>query len=105
MHILPLALLLLLQNENSSSGSAGAGAAMAAFFGAYLIFVIVSIVIAIVINWIIAVKAGYPGPYSLLMLIPFVNIIIFLLFVFMEWPIQREVKALRAGGRSYMPTA
>jgi len=103
MHILPLALLLL-QNENTST-NAGAAAGLMAFMGAYLIFVIVVLVISLIINWVIATKAGYPGAYSLLLLIPLVNIIIIILFAFTEWPIQRELKALRAGGRGLTPTA
>ena len=101
MHIMPLALLLLQNDEPSRGASAG----IAAFFAAYAIFVIIILVLSLIINWVIATKAGYPGAYSLLMLIPVVNLIVLLLFAFTEWPIQREVKALRGGGRTLTPTA
>jgi hypothetical protein len=32
------------------------------------------------------------------MLIPLVNFVILLIFAFGEWPVEREVKALRQGG-------
>jgi hypothetical protein len=46
--------------------------------------------------WRVAEKCGYPGAYSLLVLIPLVNIIIMLMWVFSEWPIEAELKRLRA---------
>ncbi|HZV78055.1 MAG TPA: hypothetical protein VFF60_00445 [Candidatus Binatus sp.] len=87
-------LALLLQNDNSSSNPA-AGPALGAFFAAYGIFLIIVLIFAIVIYWRIASKAGYPGALSLLMIVPFVNLILLLIFAFSEWPIEREVRALR----------
>jgi len=84
-------LALLFQNENS----APSGAALGAFLAAYGIFLIIVVVVTIVIYWRIASKAGYPGAYSLLMLVPLVNLVILLIFAFTEWPIEREVRALR----------
>ncbi len=99
-----IALLTLLQGENTSNNMPGAGAAFGAFMAAYAIFVIIILIISLVINWRIASKAGYPGAYSLLMLIPLVNIVIILIFAFTEWPVERELKALRGGaGRPMTP--
>jgi hypothetical protein len=99
MHI--LGLLLMLFDDNSMPGAG----ALAAFGIGYVIFLLIIVVFAIIIYWRIAMKAGYPGPYSLLMLIPLVNLIIIIMFAFTDWPIERELKALRAGGRSMTPTA
>ena len=41
-------------------------------------------------------KAGYSGWWVLIMFVPIVNIIMLLVFAFKEWPIQRELKELRA---------
>ena len=79
-------------------------AGLAAFMGAYAIFVIIAIIFGLIINWRIASKAGYAGALSLLMLIPLVNLIIIILFAFTEWPIERELRAAR-GARTAMPTA
>jgi hypothetical protein len=102
MHIMGLLLLLLDDSSNAT------GAAMAAI-GAYTVFIViiglVFLVLYLIINWRIAVKAGYPGALSLLMLIPLVHFIVLLLFAFTEWPIERELKALRGGGRTLTPTA
>lgn len=56
---------------------------------------------AIWIGWRIATKAGYPGAASLLMLIPLVNIFVYLYFAFSEWPIERELAELRASRTLY----
>jgi len=100
MHLIALLTLLLDDNTNTAGGTAALGA----FFAAYFLFIIIIAVIAIIMYWRIASKAGYPGAYSLLMLVPLVNLIIVILFAFTEWPIEREVKALRGGvGRPMTP--
>jgi hypothetical protein len=104
MHIMGLLFLLLDDTSNPNPGMA-AGAGLMAFFAAYSIFLLIVLVIAIVIYWRIAMKAGYPGAYSLLMLVPLVNLIILIMFAFTEWPIERELKAVRGGGRPLTPTA
>ena len=68
----------------------------------WLIVIASGIVIGITVNWRIATKAGYEGQLSLLMLVPFANFIILLMFAFSEWPIERGLNARRAasGGPS-----
>ena len=99
MHVPALSYLLL--DDNSGMSAAG----LAAFMGAYAIFIIILIVLGIIIYWRIATKAGYAGALSLLMLVPVVNLVIIILFAFTEWPIERELRAARAGGRTAMPTS
>jgi hypothetical protein len=101
MHLIALLTLLL---DDNTSNMPGAGAALGAFFAAYAIFLLVILVISIIIYWRIATKAGYPGAYSLLLLIPVVNLIVIIMFAFTEWPIERDLKALRGGaGRPMTP--
>jgi hypothetical protein len=45
--------------------------------------------------WRLVSKTGNPGVLSLLFLIPLVNFVLLLYFAFAEWPIEREIKALR----------
>lgn len=87
-----IAALMLLQPNDTSSGPSGA--ALGAFFAAYAVFIIIIVVLSIVIYWRIASKAGYPGAYSLLMLVPLVNLIVLIMFAFTEWPIERQLKAV-----------
>lgn len=49
-------------------------------------------VIWILLWWIIFKKAGYSYPFLLgvLMMIPLINIVLFLIFTFGEWPILRN---------------
>jgi len=82
------------QNSDSS------GAALAALASVWLVvsvFIIALIALQIFIHWRIAVKAGYEGALSLLLLIPLVNFVILLLFAFSEWPIETRLKSLTGG--------
>lgn len=40
-------------------------------------------------------KAGYPFVWGFLMIIPLLNICLYLMFVFKEWPIQEELRKLK----------
>lgn len=40
-------------------------------------------------------KAGYSGWWVLLGLVPVVNIVMFVVFAYSRWPVQREVDELR----------
>ncbi|RMI04732.1 DUF805 domain-containing protein [Cellulomonas triticagri] len=42
-------------------------------------------------------KAGYSGWWVLIGLVPVVNVIMFLVFAYSRWPVQRELDARRAG--------
>jgi len=80
-----------MQNSDSSS------AALAALASVWLVIVVVGLglfVLHLIIGWRIAEKAGYSGALSLLMLIPFVNYIILLVFAFSEWPIETRLKMM-----------
>jgi hypothetical protein len=87
--------------QNSSNPGAAATALMAGFGLMYVLFILAIIVVGLVINWQIARKAGYQPAFSLLMLIPFVNFIIILIFAFSRWPIEEERDRLRAAAVSH----
>lgn len=72
-----------------------------AFYLVMLTVMLCFLSITVWINWRIASKAGYPGPASLLMLVPLVNIFTLLYFAFAEWPIQKELRDLRASRSPY----
>lgn len=63
----------------------------------------VGLVVAIVV-WLVVViayiriiqKAGYSGWWILIGLVPVVNVIMFLVFAYSRWPVQRELDELRA---------
>jgi hypothetical protein len=40
--------------------------------------------------WRIATKAGFSGVWSLLMLVPLLNVAMIWVFAFAKWPIQRN---------------
>jgi membrane protein implicated in regulation of membrane protease activity len=92
----------------TSSDNAAAGAAAAMLGGGFLIFWLIVLVIAVGIWYLIINKTGYSPWLSLLMLIPFVGpLIIMIMLAFTEWPIQRELRALRGqygGGGTYAGT-
>jgi hypothetical protein len=45
--------------------------------------------------WKIFSKAGYSGALSLLMIVPLVNLIVFIWFAFAQWPV---LKGQQSGG-------
>ncbi len=68
-----------------------AGAAIGTFMvaGIFALFVTILMVVA---YWKICEKAGFPGPLSLLMLIPVANFILVLYIAFAEWPALKQNK-------------
>jgi len=77
------------------------GRALPAILGSgfILFFVIVGLALLafqIYCCWRVAEKCGYQGVMSLWLLVPIANIVVQLLWVFSEWPIETEVKRLRA---------
>ena len=40
-------------------------------------------------------KAGYPGLLCLTMIVPLLNIVMLLFLAFSEWPVLKELKALK----------
>ena len=50
--------------------------------------------------WRICSKAGFSGWLSLTFLVPLVNLAVLYYLAFAEWPVHRELKALKAGPAS-----
>ena len=70
------------------SNDAAAGTMMIVFGIVYLAI----IVLFIVGYWKIWSKAGFNGAWSLLMLVPLVNLIAFLYLAFADWPIHKRLR-------------
>ena len=86
---------ILAQSTTSSDQTAAAVAALMG--GTFLIVWCVFLVVIVAIYYVIIKKTGYNPWLSLLILIPGIgSIIILVMLVFTEWPIERELKALRA---------
>ena len=78
----------------------GAQQAVPAIFGIIMILVILAIVAAMAIFmvflwWRIFSKAGYSWALGLLMFIPIANLVMFLVLAFSDWPIMKELRALK----------
>ncbi len=86
-------LALVLADDSGRYFPAALGAGFSVFF---LLFALVAIAFTIYCYWRVAEKCGYPGVWSLWMLVPVANIVVQLLWVFSEWPVEAEVKRLRA---------
>ncbi len=72
-------------------------AVLAAMGGSFLLFGLIGIIIGIAVYYVIIKKTGYNPWLSLLILIPGLGgLIVLVMLVFTEWPIEREVRALRA---------
>lgn len=86
----PCLIFALDTNQDMYRGLAAGAVAL------WFLFAIVILIFSIYCAWRVAAKCGYPGAYSLLLLIPLVNIIVQLIWVFSEWPIETELKRLRS---------
>jgi hypothetical protein len=98
--------MTLLAQAPSPDPSAAAIAAVAAFGIIYVLVLLAFLAFSILCNYMIAKKAGFNPWLSLLMLVPIANLVVFLIFVFSEWPVTSENNALRAqlaGGGGYGP--
>ena len=62
---------------------------MGAWGMTHWIIVLVWLAVFIVPAWRIVQKAGFNGAWSLLALVPLVNIILFWVFAFVKWPNER----------------
>ena len=103
----------LLAQSTTTTTSDPTGAMAALFGGSFLLFALIGLVIAVAIYYVIIKKTGYNPWLSLLILIPGLGgLIILIMLVFTEWPIQRELRACRAqlggggggyGGGGYAP--
>ena len=62
-----------------------------------IMIVIIVGVISVLPFWKIFSKAGFPGPLSLLMLVPLVNIAMIFFLAFAEWPALKQ--AQKSGGQ------
>ena len=66
--------------------------ALAGMMGAMGIVYLLIIAFFIFCWWRIFSKAGHSGWLSLLLLVPLVNLFVFLWFVFSEWPVQKQLR-------------
>jgi hypothetical protein len=69
---------------------------LAAMSGTALIAICVFVLFALIIWFMIIKRTGMNPWLCLLMLVPIANFIVLIVLAFSEWPVQREVKALRA---------
>jgi hypothetical protein len=63
--------------------------------GSAELVIIVVAVLCVWAYWRIFTKAGYPGAMGILMVIPLLNVIMLFFLAFSEWPVLKELKALR----------
>jgi hypothetical protein len=66
-----------------------------AAIGLFLLGAVVAVVFIVAYIKIIT-KAGYSPWWVLILLVPIANVVMLLVFAYKEWPIQRELAALRA---------
>jgi hypothetical protein len=60
------------------------------------LFMLVCLAAAVVVWWKIVGRTGYNPALSLLMIVPLANLVMILVLAFSEWPVQKELAALRS---------
>ena len=87
-------------DDMDNSDTAGAAFAVFAGFGVLWLFVMLvglaMFAFEIYMYMQIARKAGWPGTYALFLLIPGAGLVLVIMMAFTDWPIHRELAALRA---------
>ena len=95
---------MLIAQASSHDPTAGAIAGLAAMSGMFALIGLCIVLVAAFIYFMIVKKTGYNPWLSLLMFVPVANFIVLLILAFSEWPIERELKMLRAQhGGGYIP--
>lgn len=56
----------------------------------FIVYVLIYIALIVLPVWRILSKAGYSGAWSLLALIPLVNLIALWVFAFLRWPYEEQ---------------
>lgn len=77
----------------------GPGGADPAAIGVFIGFGVFYLALLVAVAWAyvnIVRRAGYSGWWVLIGLVPIVNVVMFMIFAFKEWPVQRELATLRA---------
>jgi len=78
---------------SSTDVTAGAGAAI---FAVVMVIVYVAMIgFGFSMYWRIIGKAGWPGWYSLGLLVPVLNLVLIVMFAFKEWPVETENRVMR----------
>jgi hypothetical protein len=88
--------MFVLAAHPDDATTSAAAAALAGMGLVGVLFILGSLILGLVVNWLIVSKAGYSGALSLLAFVPVVNFVVILMFAFSKWPIQREIELLRA---------
>ena len=65
-----------------------------------LLVLLVAVIITVIAFCKIFAKAGYCWALGLLMLVPIANLVMFLVLAFSEWPILKELRALKQSSGS-----
>ena len=79
-------------------GSHGSEIAPAIGFMFAMFFMFIGLIVTIIMAWVycrIFHKAGYPWALGLLMLVPIANLIMPFVLGFGDWPIEKELRALK----------
>jgi hypothetical protein len=74
------------------------GASSASLTGFVIIAALYAVLLAFVVWGYVRIirRAGYSGWWVLIGLVPVANIVMFFIFAFRPWPVQRELEQLRA---------
>ncbi len=78
-------------SDDTTTGALGFGVLLL-----LLLFYLGLIALSVYMYVRVARKAGYSGWWAAALFVPVANIVVMIMFAFVEWPIEREVKALRA---------
>jgi hypothetical protein len=69
----------------------------------YVLIIAVIVAVTVLVWWKICKKAGFSGWLGLLMIVPIANLVLPLVIAFMDWPVLKELRALKQGSGNLPP--
>jgi energy-coupling factor transporter transmembrane protein EcfT len=85
--------------------------AVGAISAVFVLFYLVILVVCLIGTAKVISKAGYSGWFVLVSFVPLLNLVMFLVFAFSQWPIERRLEAAERASRAgswdgpFSPTA
>jgi hypothetical protein len=76
---------------------------MAIMIVLYIVVIAAILAVTVVVWWKICRKAGFSGWLGLLMIVPIANLVLPLVIAFADWPVLKELRALKQSPSSMPP--
>jgi hypothetical protein len=74
-------------------------------WGAMGVFLLAHSMVSLVVTWRVLGRVGYSRWLTLLLLVPYLNLVAVLLFAWADWPVLRRLRDLEEAARRGIPVS